>query len=193
MTDSSSAGSPDSLRADLEACRAEVRRLRLLLDVQATIDLATGLLNAQGMLEPIKGAMDRLGRHQESCALCLVDVPGFEAASTKTRDAAMAHAGALLAASLRGVDRVGRLGESAFLVVLPQLTEEFVGVVLERMSNSLGVVPYDGPDGPIDMSPAFTVVLSPTEPVAAESLLDEVAAARVDAAPGAPVIVRASA
>lgn len=184
------APSIESLQAELANCRGELSRMRLLLDVQATIDLATGMLNAQGMLEPIQAAMDRLARLDETFGLCLVDIPGVLGHPAEDRDGAMRHAGALLAATLRGLDRVGRLGEASFMLVLSQVTEDTVGVVLDRVSGSIGVLPYESDHGPLDLTPTFTVVLNPAEPVEPEAMLDAIASARSSAAPGSPAIVR---
>jgi PleD family two-component response regulator len=184
------APSIESLQAELAECRGELSRMRLLLDVQATIDLATGMLNAQGMLEPIQAAMDRLARLDESFGLCLIEIPGVLGHRVEHRDGAMRHAGALLAATLRGLDRVGRLGEASFLLVLPHVARDTVEVVLDRVSGSIGVLPYETDDGPIDLTPTFTVVLNPDAPVEPESMLDAIAAARATAAPGSPAIVR---
>lgn len=182
----------DAVQAQLDECRAEVSRLRLLVDVQATIDMATGMLNAQGMLEPLQTAMDRLGRTGESFAVCIVDLPQLADREQELTDGAMRHAGALLGATLRGMDRVGRLGNSSFLVVMPQMVFDAVGDVLGRIGSSIGLLPYETDEGPIDLEPVFTVLLNPESPVEPETLLDSVAEARAGAAPGAPSIVRSS-
>jgi len=184
-----SSGEDTDLRTQLQECRGEVNRLRLLLDVQSTIDLATGLYNAQGMLEPVQGAMHRLARTGEPFAVIVVDLPGVAAAGREVRDDAMRHAGALLSATVRSLDRVGRIGESALMLVLPQLGAAGVQIVLERIDRSLGVIPLEGDKESIPLDTAFTVLLSPAEPMEPEELLDRVAAAREGAAVGSTVIV----
>jgi GGDEF domain-containing protein len=165
-------------------------RLRLLLDVQATIDFSTGMLNAQGMLEPIQSAMARLGRTAESFAICIIDLPGLAGQPVDVRDAAMNDVGALLSVITRGLDRVGRLGDAAFLVVMPQMVEEAVDAVLSRLGNSVGAMPCETDDGLVDMEPTFTLLLNPTDPMEPESVLDAIAAARAGSLPGSPSIFR---
>lgn len=180
------------LRADLEECRAELSRLRLMLDVQSTIDLSTGLFNAQGMLEPVQGAMDRLGRTGEPFAVVVVELPEVAARQADIRNAAMRHCGAIVSATVRSLDRVGRIGEAALMMVLPQLGAAGVRVVLERIDRALGVIPLDHDGDSIDLVAVFTVLLSPDQPMGAEALLDAVATARESAAIGAPAIVKAA-
>lgn len=191
MSDDASTTEAD-LRSQLEECRAELDRMRLLLDVQSTIDLSTGLFNAQGMLEPIQGAMDRLDRTGEPFAVFVIDLPHVAEQQIEIRDAAMRHAGALVTATVRSLDRVGRLGDASLMIVLPQLGAAGVQVVLERIDRSLGVIPLDTGEGSIDLESVFTVLLSPEEPMEPETLLDAIADAREQARPGAPAIVQAS-
>lgn len=165
-------------------------RLRLLLDVQATIDFATGMLNAQGMLEPIQSAMARLGRTAESFAICIIDLPGLVDRPDDVRDGAMNDVGALLSVITRGLDRVGRLGEAAFLVVMPQMVEESADAVLSRLGNSVGAMPYETDDGLVDMEPTLTLLLNPTDPMEPEPVLDAIAVARANSHPGSPSIIR---
>ena len=161
-----------------------------MLDVQATIDIPTGMLNAQGMLEPIQSAMARLVRTAESFAICVIDFPGLSGQPIGVRDAAMNHLGALLSVVTRRIDRVGRLSATTFLVVMPQMVEEAVDVVLSRIESSFGAMPYESTDGLIDLGPAFTLLLSPTDPMEPEPVLDAIAAARENSLPGSPSIIR---
>jgi GGDEF domain-containing protein len=167
-----------------------VSRLRLLLDVQATIDLPTGMLNAQGMLEPIQSAMARLVRTAESFAICVIDIPGLAGQPIGVRDAAMNHFGGLLSVITRRIDRVGRLSATAFLVVMPQMVEEAVDVVLSRIESGFDAIPYETTDGRIDLKPAYTVLLSPEDPMEPEPVLDAIDAARENSLPGSPSIIR---
>jgi diguanylate cyclase len=190
MSDTSEA-TPADLRAELEECRSELNRLRLMLDVQSTIDLSTGLFNAQGMLEPVQGAMDRLGRTGEPFAVVVIDLPGVASRQGEIRNAAMRHCGAIVSATVRSLDRVGRIGDASLMVVLPQLGAAGVRVVLERIDRALGVIPLDHEGDSIDLVAAFTVLLSPEEPMEPEALLDAVATARESASVGSPAIVTA--
>jgi diguanylate cyclase (GGDEF)-like protein len=187
MSDDSTA----ALRAELEACRSEISRLRLMLDVQATIDLSTGLYNAQGMLEPIQVAMDRLARTEEPFAVVVIDLPRVAERTGEIRDAAMRHAGAIVSATVRSLDRVGRIGDASLMVVLPQTGAAGIQVVLERIDRSLGIIPLDHEGDSIVLESVFTVLLSPEQPMQPEILLDLIADAREGATLGVPAIVRA--
>jgi diguanylate cyclase (GGDEF)-like protein len=191
--DEGSTNAEKALRSELAECRAELNRLRLLLDVQSTIDLSTGLYNAQGMLEPIQGAMDRLARTGEMFAVMVIDLPGVAVADPAVRDDAMRHAGALVSATVRSLDRVGRLGETTLMLVLPQVGAAGVQVVIERIDRNLGVIPMGREGDSIALDSVFTVLLNPDEPMAPEEILDAVTVARESASLGSPAIVRAGA
>jgi GGDEF domain-containing protein len=96
----------------------EIETLRLQLATLATVDPDTGLLNRNGIVEAIDTALQRHDRLEERFAVVVV---GLRHASRRLREAdpeEIRHVSALLQASIRALDRAGRLDETTFAVVL---------------------------------------------------------------------------
>ncbi len=174
------------LEAHLARRSAEVRQLRLQVDVFSTTDGATGLANRNGMADLIELALARLERRQEPFAIVAVGFPALEADDVSVED--VQHVSALVTAGLRRMDRAARIDHAVLAAVLPDLTVEHVAVV-ERRLRSLLSASFE-----IDLDARIGVVLVD----AASTLLDPVAllerADRLQAelAPGRTAIVTAS-
>jgi GGDEF domain-containing protein len=176
------------LESALRERTAEVRRLRLQMDVLAGTDAATGLANRNGILDLIDMALARLERNQEPFAVAAMGFPGLEARGDGAIDVTdIQHVSALLTAGLRRLDRMARIDVGVFAGVLPGLTLEHVAVVESRVRTILGAGADDEPD------PRFAVVLVDAESAAREpgELLDRAERAQAELRPGATTVVRA--
>jgi PleD family two-component response regulator len=176
------------LEVALRERTAEVRRLRLQMDVLAGTDAATGLANRNGILDLIDLALARLERNREPFAVAAMGFPGLESRDEDDIDVTdIQHVSALLTAGLRRLDRMARIDVGVFAGVLPGLTLEHVGVVETRMRTILGVGTDDEPD------PRFAVVLVDAESPARDpgTLLERAERAQAELRPGATAIVRA--
>lgn len=130
----------DALRRQLEEREEELRNLRLSLDVLAPVDLATGLLNRNGLLEAIENAARWMERRREQFGVVAIVVPGVEdLRDNEARASAVRHLAASLAAAVRGVDEVGRLNDSTFAMVLRELSRTGVDAVAERLKRVVSV------------------------------------------------------
>ena len=135
----------------LEETRAEASQLRLQLHVLTSTDVLTGLANRNGLLDSLQTAIDRLARYEEPFALALFSFPVLAKVIAVGDDAqieeATRHLSALLAAGLRSLDRVGRLDDETFGVVLTNICERDVRIVLDRTMTALHALPvYAGDD-----------------------------------------------
>src|SRR5690349_2798283 len=168
---------------------AEVRRLRLQMDVLAGTDAATGLANRNGILDLIDMALARLERNREPFAVAAMGFPGLEARDDGIDVSDIQHVSALLTAGLRRLDRMARIDIGVFAGVLPGLTAEHVPVVEQRVRTILGVGTDDDPD------PRFAVVLvdadSPDHDRDPGLLLERAERAQGELRPGATTVVRA--
>ena len=183
----------EQLEAALAESRAEVRELRLQLDVLSTTDPVTGMPNAHGIVDNIGVTVERQSRTGEPFALMLVSIPLLAGLSARLGGAAaaeaMRHSSALVGAALRGMDIVGRLDATSFVAVLPQLESDGVAAVIDRLRSVLGAVPLDLGSDRIDLDPVIGVVLSaPGAPTAPEALIEQLQAAAGAAAAGRPII-----
>jgi PleD family two-component response regulator len=168
---------------------AEVRRLRLQMDVLAGTDAATGLANRNGILDLIDLALARLERNREPFAVAAMGFPGLEDRGDDIDVGDIQHVSALLTAGLRRLDRMARIDVGVFAGVLPGLTAEHVAVVEQRMRTILGVGADDEPD------PRFAVVLIDVDAGAKVLdpglLLDRAERVQAELRPGATSVVRA--
>jgi GGDEF domain-containing protein len=166
---------------------AEVRRLRLQMDVLAGTDAATGLANRNGILDLIDMALARLERNHEPFAVAAMGFPSLEAREDDIDVSDIQHVSALLTAGLRRLDRMARIDVGVFAGVLPGLTLEHVTIVEGRMRTILGVGTEEEPD------PRFAVVLVDTESSEREpgALLHRAERAQAELRAGATAVVRA--
>jgi len=138
----------DTLRNRLQEREDELRNLRLSLDVLTPVDLATGLLNRNGLLEAIENAARWMERRREQFGVVAIMVPGIQDLADDTARAnAIRHLGASLAAAVRAVDDVGRLNDSTFALVLRELSRPGVDAVAERLKRVVSVA-MDGEPAP---------------------------------------------
>jgi GGDEF domain-containing protein len=165
---------------------AEVRRLRLQMDVLAGTDAATGLANRNGILDLIDLALARLERNHEPFAVAVIGFPGLEARGDDIDVSDIQHVSALLTAGLRRLDRMARIDVGVFAGVLPGLTLEHVAIVENRMRTILGAGTEEEPD------PRFAVVLVDDDGGEREpgSLLDRAERAQAELRAGATTVVR---
>ncbi len=185
-----------ALEAELQEALFDNGVLRLQLDMLASTDLVTGLPNANGLLEVLEKAVARQARSGEPFAVMFVAIPALERVAERFGrdglDDALRHAGALVGACLRRLDTVGRIDDGGLLAVLPMLEGDGAAAVIGRIEHLLATVPMVvGDEETITLVPAFAVVISdPHHPVDPSVTLDELAAAREAAAPGAAVVIR---
>jgi PleD family two-component response regulator len=176
------------LEGALRERTAEVRRLRLQMDVLAGTDAATGLANRNGILDLIDMALARLERNQEPFAVAAVGFPGLEDRPHDDVDVSeIQHVSALLTAGLRRLDRMARIDLGVFAGVLPGLTADHVPVVEGRVRTILNAGHDSDPD------PRMAVVLVDETATQREPalLLDRAERVQRELKPGATSIVRA--
>jgi diguanylate cyclase (GGDEF)-like protein len=183
------------LEAEVQEALFDNGVLRLQLDTLASTDPVTGLPNANGLRDILEKAVARQARCGEPFAVMFIALAALERVAEEfgenCMDDALRHAGALVGASLRRLDTVGRIDDGGLLAVLPMLEGDGVAGVIGRIEHLLTTVPMVLDDETITLIPAFAVVVSDSRrPVDPAITLDELAAAREVAVPGAAVVVR---
>ena len=135
----------ERLETALDESRAEANQLRLQLHVLTSTDALTGLANRNGLLDSLQFAIDRLARYDEPFALALFRFPVLgrvlALGDDEQSDESTRHLSALLAAGLRSLDKVGRIDDETFAVVLSNIAERDVRVVLDRTMTALHALP----------------------------------------------------
>jgi GGDEF domain-containing protein len=132
--------SPDALRAcqELLASRtAELAHLREMMDAFLPLDIDTGLLNRNGVIEAVRRCLLWWHRRREYFAILVVHLPEISNATPEERPALVRHISATIAATMRAVDEAGRLDDATYVIVLRDFRREGVAVVAERIGASL--------------------------------------------------------
>jgi PleD family two-component response regulator len=180
----------ERLAAEVADLQFENASLRLQLQMLTSTDLVTGLPNLNGMLEHVEAAVSRLDRGGEPFGLMALRIPALRSVEQlhgrAAHEEALRHAGALIAAALRKVDRVGRT-DWGFLVVLPKL-DGTTGAVVDRLEQTLQSVPLRfGSDHHV-LLPAVAMVVSDASGCDVPSLFEQLHGLLERAAPGDPRI-----
>lgn len=174
------------LEAHLARRSAEVRQLRLQVDVFSTTDGATGLANRNGMVDLIELALARLERRGEPFAVAAVGFPTLEPDDVAVED--VQHVSALLTAGLRRMDRTARIDHAVLGAVLPDLTAAHVSVVERRLRSLLSA------STDLDLDARIGVVLVDAESTLLDpvALLERADRLQAELAPGRTSVVTAS-
>ena len=132
-------------RALIDA-RGEISRLELQLHVLTSTDALTGLANRNGILDSVQSAVARRVRMGEPFAVLGFRFPQLAGLGDEHHpddyEEAIQHLAALLAAGLRNVDRVGRLDEETFVVVLTNINASNIPIVVDRTLASVRALPH---------------------------------------------------
>jgi GGDEF domain-containing protein len=182
------------LEHELEVARAENNQLRLQLHVFTSTDALTGLANRNGLLDSLQGAIDRQARMQEPYSLVVMRFPQISGLvdehNVDDYEEAIRHLGAIFAAGLRTVDRVGRLDEITFVAVLTNCPGEYISTVIERSLMSIRALPLSMGASEYSLDPAVVALLSGEEVVPDAAVVFTRAEELIgDAVPGADVVI----
>lgn len=182
------------LEDELADARAEINQLRLQLHVFTSTDAVTGLANRNGLLDSLQGAIDRQQRMTEPYSVVFLRFPLLAGLADDHHEddyeEALRHLGAIVAAGLRTVDRVGRLDETTFVAVLTNCPGEFISVVIERSLASIRALPLSVGASEYALDPAVVALLSGDEVAAgAEVVLARGMELIDDAVPGSDVVI----
>ena len=125
----------------LTAGLARLARSRsIALEVLATTDALTGLLNRRGFEAIAEREIARQGRYGGTFSLALLDLNRFKQLNDtrghEEGDRALRLLGDILRANLRQVDSAARIGGDEFVILMPQ-TEATDGAALCRKLSSL--------------------------------------------------------
>lgn len=159
-----------------------VRKFRQARHLQtlASTDELTGLANRRALLAYAGDAIAQAQRDATPLAVLMIDVDHFKRINDRhghaMGDQVLSHVARVLAAGLRGRDRLGRLGGEEFLAVLPGASVSQAQQVAERMRHAIERTPLIGSSGEV----RFTVSIGVAGAQIAEAA--DALVARADAA-----------
>ncbi len=142
------------------------------LDMLASTDPLTGLLNRRRFMELAAAEQLRAGRHQRPLSLLLIDLDHFKRVNDqhghRMGDAVLRTAAAILSGAIRGSDLAARFGGEELVLLLPEtdlagaagmaerLRQAFAATTTSldgkdvRVTASLGVAAWRGPGESLD-------------------------------------------
>ncbi|HSL26524.1 MAG TPA: GGDEF domain-containing protein [Acidimicrobiia bacterium] len=115
----------------------EIRRLRSIIDSFVSVDIDTGLLNRNGLIEAIKRARLWWDRRREPFGVMAIRFPGMvDVAPDVARELAVRIATALSDTG-RAVDDTGRIDDQTFVMVLREFQRHGAVTVVSRMRTAV--------------------------------------------------------
>ena len=116
---------------------AELLQLREQLEIKATHDSMTGLLNRSTVIMSLERELARAERDNTRVAALLLDLDHFKAINDNhghhAGDTAIAFAAMCMELCIRSHDYVGRYGGEEFLIVIPDCTDVLARDIAERI------------------------------------------------------------
>ncbi|HZP01424.1 MAG TPA: diguanylate cyclase [Terriglobia bacterium] len=126
------------------------------LQLQATHDSLTGLLNRGAILERLEQEVDRARREHLHVAVLMGDLDHFKAINDEhghlIGDTVLRQVSLRLRATVRPYDVVGRYGGEEFLILAPGCDRSDALALAERIRLSIVKEPFEIPQGAIAMT-----------------------------------------
>jgi diguanylate cyclase (GGDEF)-like protein len=142
---------PGALPGNLDNVIRRVAERLASVELLATTDQLTGVMNRPACLQSLDAEITRASRHDRSLAVALVDIDHFKKVNDTYGHAAgdivLHHVAQLLKNSLRTTDIVGRYGGEEFLVALPETEVDGATEVAEKLRRLVGGSAIGLPDG----------------------------------------------
>ncbi|HKX76464.1 MAG TPA: diguanylate cyclase [Acidimicrobiia bacterium] len=127
----------EGLRQQLAQRDEELRRLRGIVDSFVSVDLDSGLLNRNGILEAIKRASLWWDRRREPFGVMVIRMPRLADLTHNESLPVVNLVATALADTGRAVDDIGRLDSATFVLVLREFHRHGATTVVSRMRIAL--------------------------------------------------------
>ncbi|MGC9054063.1 MAG: GGDEF domain-containing response regulator [Candidatus Hydrogenedens sp.] len=109
------------------------------LEYEAIHDPLTGCLNRRGILERLNEELERSQRTGEQFCVAMCDLDHFKKINDtyghQTGDDVLKGFVHIIRSQLRPYDQIGRLGGEEFLIIIPNITESYAQITLERLNT----------------------------------------------------------
>ena len=127
----------DSYRRKLAERDEEIRRLKAVVDSFLSVDVDSGLLNRNGLLEAIKRASLWWDRRREPFGVMAIRLPRLADLDQSSVPDVITRVANALSDTGRAVDDIGKLDESTFVMVLREFHRHGAMAVVSRMRIAL--------------------------------------------------------
>ncbi len=144
------------LNALLVSSLAEERRIALML---AGVDALSGIANRRTFIDRAAQEAERAKRYGRPLALVAFDIDTFKVINDTlghpAGDASIRAAAAAVAAQLRRLDTLARVGGDEFAVLMPETEPHAAEAVCERLRRAVAAARIDGPRGLFSVTASF--------------------------------------
>lgn len=121
------------------------------LEIAATTDAKTGLLNAATWQHLAQRELARADREHQSAAVLIIDMDNFKLVNDTyghiAGDAVLRAAAGCLADEMRRYDAIGRFGGEEFVAILSDVDQEAAVAICERIRERVGTLAVPRQDG----------------------------------------------
>ena len=166
----------------------EIRRLRGIIDSFLSVDIDTGLLNRNGLLDSVKRASLWWDRRREPFGVMAVRFSDMVGLSPSESNGLASRIAACMSDTGRAVDDTGRIDERTFVMVLREFQRHGAMTVVSRMRIALREAIAD-PQVTGDLRFGLVVAVE-GEASSPDDYLDMAIAAAAQAAPDVPRFAR---
>ena len=127
----------ETLSRQLAERDEEIRRLRGIIDSFLSVDIDTGLLNRNGLVEAVKRARLWWDRRREPFGVMAVRFPDMVGLNRTVANELAARIAATMCDTGRAVDDAGRIDDRTFIMVLREFQRQGAMTVVSRMRIAL--------------------------------------------------------
>lgn len=117
----------------------------------ATTDALTGLNNRRALYTQLEREFERAHRYKRPLSVVMLDVDHFKQVNDsfghQTGDRVLRLIGDVLRATIRSADFGGRFGGEEFMVLAPETGRETIGILAERIRNTVATASAAAGDG----------------------------------------------
>ncbi|HEU4842841.1 MAG TPA: diguanylate cyclase, partial [Burkholderiaceae bacterium] len=139
------------LEARVEHRTRELRSANAELELRASTDGLTGLLNRRRMMEWIEHEIGRARRYGHPLTLCMLDIDHFKRINDNhghlAGDRALMAIAGVLTGTMRGADLIARFGGEEFVLLLSDTGPEVALELVERLRASVAALSLQADDG----------------------------------------------
>jgi GGDEF domain-containing protein len=178
----------EALSRQLAEREDEIRRLRGIIDSFLSVDIDTGLLNRNGLVEAVKRARLWWDRRREPFGVMAVRFSDMEGLNPDQASDLASRIAASMYDTGRAVDDTGRIDERTFVMVLREFQRHGAMTVVSRMRTALREAIAD-PLVTSDLRFGLVVAIE-GDPSSPEDYINMAVAAAEQAAPDIPRFAR---
>jgi len=137
------------------------QREAMTMKKQITVDALTGLINQKSFVEQLEKDLSYAGRHRQSVAIVIAELPAFKQFfllhGKAAADGVLRYAAEQVRQCIRTEDTASRFGLPMFAISLPSTANEGAVKLLDRLQQTLNGKPFRINDQPVPVKWRFSI------------------------------------